>query len=123
MCTLWCVVVWISRLHSCHTIPVYHRIYTCVSKTGPRATNTEWYIEDYDCFYGNDTSVRGTVIYFYKSFNARVIKDFDYIGYEKSVWGTFTTKNNENILAGCLYRGSNRPIDNIEKLKLLLHSY
>ena len=83
-------------------------------------TAAELKIEGYDCFYCEDTFERGTILYVKTTLNGRKFNEFKDIGFKESIWATFNTKNNENILVGCIYRRGKSTDENSENLKSII---
>jgi len=84
-----------------------------------RISDAEYAIPTYDMFL-NKNAKRGVVLHVKKELNARECETFDDSKFEESVWCTFTSANDENVLVGCIYRSPNSLKENNEYLFELL---
>jgi hypothetical protein len=79
----------------------------------------EYTLEGYTLFL-NDNPVLGVALYMKNALDALECTEMNLLPFQESVWCTFTTKREERVLVGCVYKSPNSSDENIAYLHELL---
>ena len=92
-------------------------------KRDPTITRAELNIDSYDCFYDEESykGKRGVVTYVKSDLNAKLFTELDTVGFNESIWCSFSAPSKENILVGTIYHSPSSTSINTDKLIKILN--